>query len=75
LGSLSQLIAPTRPNTQVQHASLELINDAVAPWDPRLAVVATWNMACSVALRDFLSAATIAALQEPWRRALGAPPI
>jgi hypothetical protein len=74
-GGLAELIAPTRPGLQVQHASIELIDTAVAPWDPRLAIVAIWNMACAAALRDILPAATMATLQEPWRRALGDPPI
>jgi hypothetical protein len=56
-------------------ASIGLIEDAVAPWDPRLAVVATWNMACATALRDHLPATMVATLEAAWRRALGEPPV
>lgn len=75
LGSLAQAVFPIRPSRRLQDASIGLIEDAVAPWDPRLAVVATWNMACAAALRDHLPAATVATLEAAWRRALGEPPI
>jgi hypothetical protein len=52
-----------------------LIEDTLAPWDPRRAVVATWNMACAAALRDHLPAAMVATLEAAWRGALGEPPI
>lgn len=75
LGSISQLFFPPSQARRIQDASIGLIEDAVAPWNPRRAVVAIWNMACAAALRDHLSPATIATLQAAWRRALGDPPI
>jgi hypothetical protein len=75
LGSISQLFFPPSQARRIQDASIGLIEDAVAPWNPRRAVVAIWNMACAAALRDHLSPATITTLQAAWRRALGDPPI
>ena len=75
LASLTQLFFPPSQTRRIQDASIGLIEDAVAPWNPRRAVVAIWNMACAAALRDHLSPATIATLQAAWRRALGDPPI
>jgi len=75
LSNLTQVIIPVRPSRQVQDASIGLIEDAVAPWDPRRAIIATWNMACAAALRDSLPAATVETLEAAWRRAVGEPPI
>ena len=75
LASISQMFFPPSQARRIQDASIGLIEDAVAPWSPRRAVVAIWNMACAAALRDHLSSATIATLQAAWRRALGDPPI
>lgn len=72
-GIVDLFLRPRKPH-QLQDASIGLIDSAVAPWDPRLAVVATWNMACAVALRRHLRDATAAALEAAWRRALGDPP-
>lgn len=74
LGSFAQAILPVHHSRRLQDASIGLIEDAVAPWDPRLAVIATWNMACAAALRDYLPATTVATLEAAWRRALGEPP-
>jgi len=75
LGSISQMFFPPSQTRRLQDASIGLIEDAVAPWSPRRAVIAIWNMACAAALREHLSPATIATLQAAWRRALGEPPI
>lgn len=75
LASLAQVFFPARQGHRLQDASIGLIEDAVAPWDPRLAVIATWNMACAAAFRDHLPPATVATLEAAWRRALGEPPI
>lgn len=75
LESLTRFIIPVSRRRQVQDASIGLIDDALAPWDPRRAVVATWNMACAAALRGHLEPPTIEALEAPWREALGDPPI
>lgn len=74
LDGLVNLFLRPRPKVQLQDAAIGLIEDALAPWDPRLAIVATWNMACAVALRDRLPAATVDRLEAAWRRALGDPP-
>jgi hypothetical protein len=74
LDGIARLFLPPRAQHQLQDASIGLIEDAVAPWDPRLAVVATWNMACAAALRQHLLPATVDTLEAAWRRALGEPP-
>jgi hypothetical protein len=74
LDGITRLFLPPRPRRQVQDASIGLIDSAVAPWDPRLAVVATWNMACAVALRGHLRETTATTLEAAWRRALGELP-
>lgn len=75
LAGITRWFLAPRPRQQVQDASIGLIEDAVAPWDPRLAIVATWNMACAATLRTRLPAATLEALESAWRRALGELPI
>jgi hypothetical protein len=72
-GLLQVFLAPRRDH-QVQDTAIALIEDAVAPWDPRLAIVATWNMACAAVLRAHLPAATAGSLEAAWRRAIGDPP-
>jgi len=73
--SLTRAFLPASQNRRLQDASIGLIEDAVAPWDPRLAVIATWNMACAAAVREHLPATTVVTLEAAWRRALGEPPI
>ncbi len=73
--SIFRAIIPVRDGRRVQDASIGMIEDTLAPWDPRLAIVATWNMACAAALRDHLPPSTIVALEAAWRHALGEPPI
>ncbi len=74
LDSLVDLFLRPRQPHQLQDASIGLIESAVAPWDPRLAIVATWNVACAAALRRHLPDRTVEALEAAWRRALGDPP-
>jgi len=74
LDGLLQVFLRPRRDHQVQDTAIALIEDAVAPWDPRLAIVATWNMACAAVLRPHLPAATVESLEAAWRRALGDPP-
>ena len=71
---ISRVFFPPTAKRQAQDASIGLIEDALAPWKPRLAIVATWNMACAAALREHLSAPTVVTLEAAWRRALGDPP-
>lgn len=75
LAALTQAFFPRSRSRSLQDASIALIEDAVAPWDPRRAVVAIWNMACAAALREQVPATTIATLEAPWRRALGDLPV
>jgi hypothetical protein len=74
LDSLAAVFLSARPSRHVQDASIGLIEDATAPWNPRRAIVATWNMTCAVVLGARLPPATIATLEAAWRRALGDPP-
>jgi hypothetical protein len=73
--SLMRWFTPPRRSRQLQDVSIGLIEDHLAPWDPRRAVTATWNMVCAAALQDRVPASTITVLEAPWRRALGDPPI
>ena len=73
--SIMRVILPPRRSRQLQDASIGLIEDHLAPWDPRKAIVGTWNMACAAALRDRVPATTLTVLEAPWRRALGDPPV
>lgn len=74
LDSFVQLFLRPRPPRQLQDASIALIEGHLDPWDPRLAIVATWNMACAAALHRHLPASTVTALEAAWRRAIGEPP-
>jgi hypothetical protein len=73
--SIFRAIMPTRQSRRLQDVSIGLIEDTLAPWEPRLAIVAIWNMACAAALRDHLAPVTVEVLEAAWRRALGEPPI
>jgi hypothetical protein len=59
---------------QHQEAAISLISDAAAPWDPRLGLMACWNVACAAALRRRLRPATVDTLEAPWRTVFGDPP-
>jgi hypothetical protein len=75
LAAFAQALFPPRESRRLQEASIGLIEDAVAPWDPRLAIIATWNMACAAAIGDHLPTTMVATLEAPWRLALGEPPV
>ena len=64
----------TAAQAMFQHAAIGLIEDAVAPWDPRLAIVACWNVACAATLRKYLPVEVVEVLEGAWRRAIGEPP-
>jgi hypothetical protein len=74
LGDLAQLFRPASTNRPIQEMAIRLIDDAVAPWDPRLAIVACWNLACAITLRPHLPPACVEILESAWRRTLGEPP-
>ena len=73
-GDLARLVRPGTPNHPLQHAAIGLIEGAAAPWDPRLGIIACWNVACAVALRRHLPIETTTVLEGAWRRAIGEPP-
>jgi hypothetical protein len=74
IGDLMRLLRPSSANRPLQGAAIGLIEDAVAPWDPRLAIVACWNVACAVTLRKHLPVEVVDVLEGAWRRAIGEPP-
>ncbi len=73
-GGLLGFLRQRPPSQRRQEMAIDLINDAAAPWDPRLGVVACWNVACAAALRRRLRPPTVEALEAAWRTALGEPP-
>jgi hypothetical protein len=73
-GDLVRLVRPVSADRTLQHAAIALIEDAVAPWDPRLAIMACWNVACAATLRAHLTAPVVDVLERAWRQALGDPP-
>ena len=73
-GGLARLLRPGSPDRPLQHAAIGLIEDAVAPWDPRLAIMGCWNAACAVTLRTRLQDPVVDVLEAAWRRALGELP-
>ena len=74
IGDLMRLLRPSSANRPLQSAAIGLIEDAVAPWDPRLAIVTCWNVACAATLRKYLPVEVVEVLEGAWRRAIGEPP-
>lgn len=74
IGDLMRLLRSTSADRPLQSAAIGLIEDAVAPWDPRLAIVACWNVACAATLRKYLPVEVVEVLEGAWRRAIGEPP-
>jgi hypothetical protein len=74
IGDLMRLLRSTSADRPLQGAAIGLIEDAVAPWDPRLAIVACWNVACAATLRKYLPVEVVEVLEGAWRRAIGEPP-
>jgi hypothetical protein len=73
-GDLTRFLRPGSAARPLQHAAIGLIEDAVAPWDPRLAIMACWNVACAATLRTHLALPVVDVLERAWRQALGEPP-
>jgi hypothetical protein len=73
-GDLARLVRTGSSNRPLQHAAIALIEDAAAPWDPRLAIIACWNVTCAATLRAHLPAPVLDVLERAWRQALGEPP-
>ena len=61
----------TRPSRPLEDAAIGLMEDACAPWNPRLGFVAVWNAACAVAFRGRVPARTEEILAAPWRAVFG----
>jgi hypothetical protein len=74
LGDLARLFLPASIGRSRPDAAIRLIDRAVAPWDPHLAIVACWNVACAATLRHHLAAGLVGVLEVAWRTALGEPP-
>jgi hypothetical protein len=74
LGDLMRRLRPASAELSLQNAAIRLIEGAAAPWDPRLAIVACWNVTCAAALRTYVPAGIVEVLEAAWRRALGEPP-
>lgn len=72
-GPLARLTAymTARPSRQLEDAAIGLMEDACAPWDPRLGFVAAWNAACAIAFRGRVSEQTEAILGAAWRAVFG----
>ena len=73
-GDLTRLLRPSSADRLLQDAAIGLIEGAVAPWDPRLAIVACWNVACAATLRKHLPVEVVNVLEAAWRQAIGEPP-
>lgn len=73
LGGLGGFLAP-RPSRRLEEAAIGLIEETTAPWNPRLGIVAAWNMACAVALRGRLDERVARVLLAAWEEALGSLP-
>jgi hypothetical protein len=74
MGDVMRLLRLNSADRALQDAAIGLIEDAVAPWDPRLAIVACWNVACAATLRTHLPVEVVSVLESAWRRVLGEPP-
>jgi hypothetical protein len=74
IGDVMRFLRPDSAARPLQHAALGLIESSVAPWDPRLAIMACWNMACAAVLGAHLSGSVVEVLEAAWRQALGEPP-
>jgi hypothetical protein len=60
-----------RPSHPLQDAAVGLMDDACAPWDPRLGFIAAWNAACAVAFRGRIPEPTERILGAAWRAVFG----
>jgi hypothetical protein len=72
-GPLERLTAffTGRPSHPLQDAAVALMDDACAPWDPRLGFIACWNAACAVAFRGRIPERTERILGAAWRAVFG----
>jgi hypothetical protein len=73
-GDLANLFRHPSAGRSLQDGAIGLLEAAVAPWDPRLAIVACWNAACAATLRPHLPPGVVDVLEHAWRQALGELP-
>jgi hypothetical protein len=71
LGSLLEVFSMRSPSREVEDLAIKLIEGAVMPFDPRVAIVSAWNAACAVVLHGRLDATTDEVLGAAWRRTIG----
>jgi hypothetical protein len=63
-----------RPGHPLQDAAVALMDDACAPWDPRLGFIAAWNAACAVAFRGRIPEQSERILGAAWQKVFGELP-
>jgi hypothetical protein len=76
-GGIGAIFSAIRSKSDVerrQETAIGLIHDATAPWNPRLALMACWNVTCAAAVRRRVKPQTVEALEVAWRDVLGEPP-
>jgi len=75
-GPLERLTAffTGRPGHPLQDAAIALMDDACAPWDPRLGFIAAWNAACAVAFRGRIPERSEQILGSAWLKVFGELP-
>ena len=70
-GAFLDALFPRRAALELEGVAIRLVESAVAPLDPKRAIVAAWNAGCAIALRGRLAPEVEATLTAAWRRALG----
>jgi len=66
---------PSRAASDLTDISVRLIRGALAPIDPKPAIVAAWNTGCAIALRGRLAPDVEATLTAAWLRGVGELPV
>lgn len=74
LAAFLSLFTQKSRSGEVEDLAIRLIEGAVAPVDPRIALVAAWNAACAVALHGRLDPPVDETLGAAWRRTIGELP-
>ena len=74
LSAVRELFTMKSKSREAEELAIRLIEGAVAPTDPRVALVAAWNAACAVALHGRLPPAVDETLGAAWRRTIGELP-
>jgi hypothetical protein len=74
LASLLSLFTQKSHGREAENLAIRLVEAAVAPVDPRVALVSAWNAACAVALHGRLDPPVEEVLGAAWRRTIGELP-